>query len=141
MKGDYNNALNDLNLWITNRITTGVILTRDAINDFYGGLNPYIPENATPRKSLNPEFEIAPAEQENFLHCLLHIRRIETIHDGLRWFDVKRFGIVIYRRHLDANENVDKVLDSLTVDDPRRAIQLPASVIKAGLTPNPRNTK
>jgi hypothetical protein len=138
MKEDYSNALKDLNLWITNRMTTGVILTRDAINDYYTGLNTYIPEDATAKKPLHPEFTIASPEQENFLHCLLHIRRIETIHDGLRWFDVKRFGIVIYRRHLDANENVDIVLDSLPVDDPRRAIQLPASTINAGLTPNPR---
>jgi hypothetical protein len=71
------------------------------------------------------------------LHCLLHIRRIETIHDGLRWFDVKRYNIVIYRRYLDENDNVE-VLDTLTIDDERRAIQIPASSLSAGMTPNPR---
>jgi hypothetical protein len=138
MKEDYSNALKDLNLWVTNRITTGAILTRATINNFYTELMFYSPQGATVKKPLNPEFAITE-EQGNFLQCLLHIRRIETIHDGLRWFDVKRFGIKIYRRRLNANDNVDVVLDSLTVDDPRRAIQIPASVIEAGLTPNPRN--
>lgn len=138
MKEDYDNALKDLNLWVTNRITTGVVLTRDKINDYYSGLETYTPEEPTVKKPLHPEFLIVSTEQENFLQCLLHIRRIETIHDGLRWFDVKRFGIVIYRRYLNANDLVETVLDSLSVDDPRRAVQLPKSVIEAGLTSNPR---
>jgi hypothetical protein len=86
---------------------------------------------------LNPDITIESGEQENMLQCLLHIRRIETIHDGLRWFDINRYGIVIYRRYIDSNDNVT-VKDTLKVDDPRRAIQLPASVINAGLAPNPR---
>jgi hypothetical protein len=138
MKEDYSNALKDLNLWIESRFSNGVVLTGDMIKNYYSDLNYYIPQDPTAKKRLNPEFTITSEEQENFLHCLLHIRRIETIHDGLRWFDIKRFGIVIYHRYLDANENVSAVLDSLTVNDPRRAIQLPASVINAGLTPNPR---
>jgi hypothetical protein len=137
MKEDYDNALKDLNLWVKNRIATEVVLTKDNINEYYSGLEIYTPEEPTPRKPLHPEFTILP-EQENLLQCLLHIRRIETIHDGLRWFDVKRFGIVIYRRYLNANDLVEKVLDILEVDDPRRAIQIPKSVIEAGLTPNPR---
>jgi hypothetical protein len=139
MKEDYSNALKDLNLWITSHMSNGTVLTRDKVNDYYSGLEIYKPEEPTPRKPLNPEFTIVSPEQENFLHCLLHIRRIETIYDGLRWFDVKRFGIKIYRRYLNANDLVETVLDSLTVDDPRRVIQIPKSVIDAGLTPNPRN--
>ena len=27
------------------------------------------------------------------IHCVLQMRRIETIHDGSRWMDVKRYGI------------------------------------------------
>ncbi|MDR1369834.1 MAG: RagB/SusD family nutrient uptake outer membrane protein [Dysgonamonadaceae bacterium] len=139
MKEDYANATNDLALWVTSRTTTGVSLTRTLVNEYYSNpeLNYYIPADPTVKKQLHPEFPIVSQEQENFLQCLLHIRRIETIHEGLRWFDVKRFGIVIYRRYLDVNESVT-VLDSLPVNDPRRAIQIPATVIKAGLAPNPR---
>jgi hypothetical protein len=137
MKQDYENAVKDLGLWVTRHTTTGVILTRDIVNEYYSELSYYTPEDPTAKKELHPEFPIVSAEQENFLQCLLHIRRIETIHEGLRWFDVNRFGIVIYRRYLDENDNIT-VLDKLAVDDPRRAIQLPHPVIEAGLEPNPR---
>ncbi|MDR2286030.1 MAG: RagB/SusD family nutrient uptake outer membrane protein [Prevotellaceae bacterium] len=137
MKGDFENAVNDLALWVRRHTTSSIVLTRNLINEHYKNLAYYTPYNPTPKKKLNLEFSITE-EQENFLHCLLQIRRIETIFEGLRWFDIKRFGIVIYRRYLDANNSVT-VRDSLSVDDPRRAIQLPKEVINAGLPPNPRN--
>jgi hypothetical protein len=137
MKEDFYNALRDLSLWVRRHTTSSVKLTQDLINSYYESMNYYTPETPTTKKRLNPEFAIT-VEQENFLHCLLHIRRIETIFEGLRWFDVKRFGIVIHRRYLDAN-NAVTVKDSLSIDDPRRAIQLPQDAINAGLVPNPRN--
>jgi hypothetical protein len=47
--------------------------------------------------------------------------------------------MVIYRRTLSASSTVVAVKDSLTANDPRRAIQLPQDVITAGLPANPRN--
>jgi tetratricopeptide (TPR) repeat protein len=137
MQGDFENAAKDLDLWVSRHTTSTTKLTRSLINTYYGDLAYYTPYEPTPKKRLNLEYSIT-AEQENFLQCLLQIRRIETIFEGLRWFDVKRFGIVIYRRYLDANNDVT-VQDSLSIDDPRRAIQLPQDVINAGLPPNPRN--
>jgi hypothetical protein len=137
MKEDFENAAKDLALWVRKHTTSTRVLTRDLINTYYENLDYYTPYKPTAKKKLNPEFSITK-EQENFLHCLLFIRRIETIFEGLRWFDIKRFGIVIYRRYLDANNDIT-VRDSLTIDDPRRAIQLPQDVVNAGLPPNPRN--
>jgi hypothetical protein len=134
----YDDAVKDLHLWASRQIKSYTTpLTRANINSYYSTLAYYEPTAPTPKKRLNPEIPIVSDEQENFLHCLLHIRRIETIFEGLRWFDIKRYGIKIYRRYLDVNDGIT-VTDSLTLDDPRRAIQLPASVISAGLTPNPR---
>ena len=62
-----------------------------------------------------------------------------TLGEGWRLQDVKRYGIVIYRRTLNASSHITDVKDSLTVNDLRRAIQLPQDVITAGLTANPRN--
>ena len=45
--------------------------------------------------------------------------------------------MTIYRRTIDGSGYIT-VTDTMNVDDPRRAIQLPASVIKAGLEANPR---
>jgi hypothetical protein len=137
MTSDFENAAADLALWAGRHTTSTTVLTRELINTYYGNLAYCTPYDPVPKKRLNPEFTLTD-EQENFIHCLLHIRRIETVFEGLRWFDIKRFGIVIYRRYLDAN-NAVTVTDSLTVDDPRRAIQLPQDVINAGLPPNPRN--
>jgi hypothetical protein len=63
----------------------------------------------------------------------LHLRRIETVHEGLRWQDIKRYGIEI------AHNRANTTADILRVDDPRRAFQLPQDVINAGLPANPRN--
>jgi hypothetical protein len=58
---------------------------------------------------------------------------------GMRWFDIKRYGIEITRRTLSttAIEPINEY-DVLTLDDERRAIQIPKDVISAGMTPNPR---
>ncbi|KAA6319977.1 hypothetical protein EZS27_030188, partial [termite gut metagenome] len=83
-----------------------------------------------------PDFTVTPGEQENFIHCILHMRRVLTLHEGLRWFDIKRYGIEIYRRTVHNNNIV--VTDQLLEDDNRRAIQLPQEIINAGLEANPR---
>ena len=70
--------------------------------------------------------------QENFIHCILHIRRITTLHEGMRWPDIKRYGILIYRRDM-ANQ---RVTDEMPPNDLRYAIQIPRSVIVAGIQPN-----
>ena len=64
------------------------------------------------------------------------MRRIVTLHEGLRWPDIKRYGIVIYRRSI-ANNNI-VVTDEMPVNDARRAMQIPKSVVLAGMQPNPR---
>ena len=69
---------------------------------------------------------------------VLHFRRIETIHEGDRWFDIKRYGIKVYHHYRGARE--DEIhTDSLTFSDPRRVIQLPQNVLDAGY-PTSRET-
>ena len=75
---------------------------------------------------------VISAEQLPFVHCALHFRRIEGLHDGLRWHDIKRYGIEI--EHLQGKDLARK----LVWNDDRRAIQLPQEVIMAGMTANPR---
>ncbi|WP_302988893.1 hypothetical protein [uncultured Muribaculum sp.] len=72
------------------------------------------------------------------LQCVLGFRRLETMHFGLRWFDVKRYGIEIPRRQMNAQGRPVLKTDVLTKDDPRRAIQIPLRVRDAGLEANPR---
>jgi hypothetical protein len=71
--------------------------------------------------------------QKPYINCILHFRRIETMFDGYRWFDIKRYGIEI-QHAIGTSTNTD----NLTYNDPRRAIQLPQEVVSSGLEPNPR---
>ena len=70
--------------------------------------------------------------QESMLQAVLNAKRMETISNGYRWFDIKRYGIKVYRRHVDDNAYLESVSDSMDVDDPRRAIQVPKRAQEAG---------
>lgn len=138
LKGDYENGAADLNLWGTRFYKNTSSKTSDQIADFYAQLDYYTPENPTPKKALNPEgFTVTPGKQENMIHAVLAARRILLLHEGFRWFDVKRYGIEIYRRSIK-NNAVNEIIDFMSKDDNRRAIQLPQSVIYAGVEANPR---
>ena len=76
--------------------------------------------------------------QEPLLQCILQLRRVLTIHEGLRMQDVKRYGITIYRRRISSTGVLEQVTDQMQARDPRLAIQIPQDVISAGLTANPR---
>ena len=141
MLEDYDHALEDINTFTHNFTKFTGTVTEATMNNVYGSKMKYyqpLPRKAaTPKKELHPDFEVKEGTQETFIHGLLHIRRILTLHEGLRWFDIKRYGIKIYRRTINTDNSVT-LTDSLLVDDPRRAVQLPAPVIKAGLPANPR---
>ena len=149
-KERYDEAAADLNIWQVARCKESVTiggklmnlqtLTPEIINNFFQNRKycPVVSTSAsgndrTIKKQLHPQgFTVAEGEQENFIQCILHFRRLEGLHDGLRWCDIKRYGIEVghNREGLPA--------DILKSDDPRRAIQLPADVITAGLQANPR---
>ncbi len=66
------------------------------------------------------------------LQCIQHFRRIEQIHTGMRWFDIKRLGL-----EFDRKIGKDEV-DHLAIFDPRKAMQIPAEIQAAGIQANPR---
>jgi len=149
-KGEYEAALKDLNLWTSKFIQQKTILsyssrnevTLDQVKSFYNAMaySQNTQDGLTQKKQLTPSFAIAnDGTAEPLLHYLLQCRRILTLGEGLRWQDVKRYNIEVSRFQTD---NVDRHLNefkaSLPASNERRAIQLPASSIKAGIQPNPR---
>ena len=68
------------------------------------------------------------------MQCVQHFRRIQMVHMGTRWFDIKRYGFSIKHKYGISEEY------TLDVLDPRYAIQIPNEVIGAGLEPNTRTT-
>lgn len=142
MKDMYNEALADINLWTGNTLNSRTVnpaLSTASIVAWARSYEYYTPTAPTPKKRLHPLlFDLTEGSQkEAYLHCLLYMRRIEFLQYGMRFFDVKRYGIEIWRRVLTTKFSVEKAFDKLAVDDPRRALQLPQDVISAGLTPNP----
>ena len=75
--------------------------------------------------------------EEALIKTILFERRIQFLFKGMRWFDIKRYGIEIHRRTVNGLA-VNSVDDELKVRDNRRALQLPQDVIKAGIIANPR---
>ena len=138
LKNNLDGGVSDINLWMKASTVDRVTFTKEEIINFYGGLK-YMPLKVTKdtdrsiKKALNPMgFTVTEGDQESLIQCLLHLRRIETLHEGLRWYDIKRYGIEIAHNR-DGLED-----DVLLKDDPRRAIQIPQDVISAGLSANPR---
>ena len=80
---------------------------------------------------MSSEFKVLTGDDLNVLNCILHFRRIETMFEGMRWFDIKRYGITVthvYRGPTD----YDATYDVLEWNDPRRIVQIPYNAIDAG---------
>ena len=137
---DLAGATNDFRLWCQGYNVGGrmqmladstVDLNQEKITKFYGEKagTKFAPE--LHNQDMDPAWVIT-AEQMPFVHCAIHFRRIEGLHDGIRWHDIKRYGIEI--EHVQGKDAPRK----LVWNDDRRAIQLPQEVIVAGMTANPR---
>ncbi len=140
MLNRYDEALTDLNLWMHNIYRTDNDLTVAKIRRFYNSINYSTWDKSTVKKRLNPAFEIGGenSEHEAMIQCVLGFRRIETLLQGMRWFDVRRYGIEIERRVMNADGEPMEKTDQLMKDDLRRAVQIPRKAVDAGMEPNPR---
>ena len=143
LSGELQKAVDDYNTIMKIYQKYPKTFTLKQIVDFYNGVNYYTPKKATVKKHfVKPVYTIDAegSDQEALLQAILHLRRIMEVGEGYRMQDVKRYGIVIYRRQTNTSFTISAVTDSLTVDDPRRAIQLPQDVITSGLEPKVRIT-
>lgn len=141
LSGELQKAVDDYNTIMKIYQKYPKTFTLKQIVNFYNGVNYYTPKKATVKKHfVKPVYTIDAegSDQEALLQAILHLRRIMELGEGYRMQDVKRYGIVIYRRQTNTSFTISAVTDSLTVDDPRRAIQLPQDVITSGLEPNDR---
>ncbi|MDR0509530.1 MAG: RagB/SusD family nutrient uptake outer membrane protein [Rikenellaceae bacterium] len=133
MMNEFDKAAEDLSRWYVSHGRSAANKTQ--IYNFYEACKPggsY--ENPGIYLDMNPRFAIAPDMQTNFILACLHARRIETLHEGTRLEDLKRFG-VRYTHYVDRGTNID-----ILPYDERLALQLPNKVTSAGLPANPRTT-
>lgn len=110
-------------------------LTDDIIQNYFAyDTNPNCFTNWNFTQNMSKSFVI-PEDLTPYMNCLNLYRRFETLFEGLRFFDLKRFGIE-YSHKVGRD---GKVID-LKWNDPRRAIEVPQEVISAGLQSSWTNT-
>ena len=113
MLGNQSEALNDINTLARERYYDQEFTDITAIVDYYQ----------------------ATSEMDGLLQLIIDERKKEFWDHGLRWFDIKRFNIPVTHT-LPVSEGGETF--ELPVNDPRRAVQIPADAISYGITPNPR---
>ncbi|MBQ9646339.1 MAG: RagB/SusD family nutrient uptake outer membrane protein [Prevotella sp.] len=153
----YDEAMRDINTWIgthckdkyeTDDDTNTQVLKRAApgtltvadIDTFmvhldYAKRTPEGRLDRSMRKHMHPQgftIDSEGSDQECLLQFLLHMRRIESVRYGYRFGDVKRYGIEY--AHLNSYEDPNVFI----AGDLRGAVQIPQTVITAGLPGNPR---
>ena len=137
-QGNIAGGMEDLRIWDKSRQNVSMAVsfpefTEERLKTFYaeeaveGIVQPLYIDEICPSDKYALTDDILP-----YIQCVLHFRRIETIDDGLRWFDIKRYGIEVTHK-IGANR-----VEFLSKHDARRAIQVPAEVISAGFEPNIR---
>lgn len=132
-----------------------VDIAEDNLNEFFESIpySPTIPNDALTedsiqdhpekdalrrqiKKTLHPQgFTVSPGTQENAINLILWMRRVSMPYQGIRFQDLKRYGIE-YCHFLDGEDPI-----IFKAGDLRGAIQLPDDVLEAGLPANPRDEK
>lgn len=146
MLGQNDAACADMTIWMKNFFNTNVTLTPTSVQTYFKTVSyayadaakmvPSFKKHISPRFTIDAEGSV----QESLLQCLLNFRRIETVHQGMRWMDIRRYNIEIPRRLIGANGKPSRNLDWLKKDDPRQVVQIPQSIREAGVDGNPTKT-
>jgi hypothetical protein len=84
-----------------------------------------IPNEYTPFYELN-------SLQHYYIKGIANMRGVIFLHEGLRWWDIKRFELAIPHTTYHQTTNV------LLKDDKRKVLQIPEHALRAGLEKNPR---
>lgn len=77
----------------------------------------------------NMGFKQMPADNVKYMNAINDMRRYETAYTGLRFFDLKRWGMEYSHEY-----GPDNVKYEMKWNDPRRAIEVPQEVLAAGMT-------
>lgn len=148
--GDFNGALEDMIIWDNSKRNFKYDIFGDGndnVNTYYkdlslNGIKDFYKENSrydciqswkscyfdgTPMSDMLSNFTILGYNLKNedeiaVMRYILHSRRLETVFDGLRFFDLKRFGIE-YQHSFGINGDAPANIIELKYDDPRRALR------------------
>lgn len=125
MSGQISLANDELEYFLSTR-TAGYNPTTDKLTEArVVAKYPVIPDEYTPFYSMTPV-------QTSYIKAIAETRRRDFIHEGMRWFDVKRFNLVVEHQINNQPTNI------LAKNDNRRALQIPLHASNNGIELNPR---
>ncbi|PXY39403.1 RagB/SusD family nutrient uptake outer membrane protein [Flavobacterium cheongpyeongense] len=124
MKGQIQLANDELEYFLSTR-TVGYAATDKVTQAKVVAKYPVIADEFTPFYTMTPV-------QTSYVKAIAETRRRDFIHEGMRWFDVKRFNLVVNHEITNQPTNV------LVKDDKRRALQIPLHASNTGVELNPR---
>lgn len=122
MLGQYDNAINDLLDYMATKFEIVLPLSHED----------YLRSSRSNYDIYSPNYGLS-REQLALISTILHFRQKEFIHEGLRWFDIRRFYLPVSRA------SKSKQYKPLEKEDLRKVLQIPTEAIKRGMKPNPRN--
>ncbi|WP_299058745.1 RagB/SusD family nutrient uptake outer membrane protein [uncultured Polaribacter sp.] len=129
MKEDYANSLKDLTDFLSKKTINFNDATDNLTTAMIANTFRVVPDYLT------PSYGFSSNQQALFITAILNFKQKEFYHEGLRWFDVRKFNIPIIRDFRRGNL-VTEI--SLAKEDVRKQLQIPASASNLGLTKNPR---
>jgi hypothetical protein len=116
MKKNFGPCIADMDLWASTRITDYTAryqMLPEWIADYY--------------------YPIPKSNEEAVKMAILAFRRVEFLHEGMRWFDILRHNIQVTHTTFEGGTMV------LKRNDPRRVLQIPREAVSmGGLEPNAR---
>ena len=123
MKREYEKSVEDLKEYMRGKY--GELSLPPCSNDSYTSINSSFYEIYSPFYGLT-------LKQLALVKVISDFRQKEFLHEGLRWFDIRRFYIPVRRN------SKNPIYQPLRKEDPRKLLQIPAEAINRGLAPNPR---
>ncbi len=146
LSGQLEQALKDINTWITTHCkevegtTERPVMTIQSISEYVKGVDyakrtPDGNRDRSFRKHMHPQgftIDAEGSDQECMLQFILHMKRLESVFHGIRMTDLKRYGIE-YTHHVSGEDPKVFIRGDL-----RGAIQIPKTVMTAGIQANPR---
>jgi hypothetical protein len=136
MLGNFQEAINDLNLYTQKKISgynyTTHRLDKDKINNYYSSRlsDSFVKNEFNEAKFTNTGF--SDQLQRGLILAIMDFRRAEFIFEGMRYLDVLRWNIPVSHTRV-----IDNMTKTLYPDDDNRILQLPPSTQLSGLEPNP----
>lgn len=121
MKKNYSQAVDDLLDYMKGKFDIDLPCSREM----------YLTTNTEHYATYTPFYGLT-VKQLAMVKTITELRQKEFFHEGLRWFDIRRFYLPVTRN------SKNSLYRPLTKEDPRKLLQIPAEAINRGLEPNPR---